>query len=328
MNMKTKNILRAFLVAIFVLGTMTMYAQSNVATEDNLLSNPGFESPDDWVSGSTASMPDDWTAVPQEWFESYYGTTDPAYSAASDPNRAPLFWFTTTYAGMQPLITGQYAARVPGNATGGMYQVITVTPGETYEYGCDIALRDNSGAQKINSDLAMKILSAGGDVLHDSGDNPIGITLIGDFDPVITGTANLQYFYINRPPDYNNGVKGVITIPAGVTQVRFQIDQKDFTGAKSPVMVWDECFFRLSAGSGFKTPQSKTSIVVSLDPAKTNLTVSGVNKGVEIKVLSLQGTLLQSMPAQENSTDINVSSLPQGFYLLQAGEQALKFIKQ
>jgi len=230
----------------------------------NLLLNPGFEDP------NNSSNPDDdqqflptgWTSVPEEWFESYYGiaSTDitPAQIAPSSDVkagwnvRAPLSWFTTTYSGMNPALTGKFSARIPSGTatagTGGLYQVVSVTPGVTYEYGCDIAFRDNNGkgAGVMNPDMAVKILTADGNPLLNGG-NQIGITYLGDLTAVTTGTANLQYFYINRPPDYTNGVKGTVTIPAGVTQVRFQVDQRNDHAVSdkwSAVMVWDQCFVR------------------------------------------------------------------------------------
>ena len=214
---------------------------------ENLLVNPGFEDPDD---GPTAlTMPDNWTLVPAEWFQSYYGSANAGTAPSGLNPRAPLTWFSSTYPGMKPILAGNFTARVPGNASGGLYQIVTVTPGATYEYGCYIGFRDNSGngKQSVNSDMAVKILAADGTGLVDSGNNPIGITYLSAFTPVITGMGTTptygQYLYYNDSNTPDNWVKGVITIPAGVTQVRFQVDQRDY-GSTSPVMVWDECFLR------------------------------------------------------------------------------------
>jgi hypothetical protein len=61
---------------------------------------------------------------------------------------------------------------------------------------------------------------------------------------------------------------------------------------------------------------------------KEYLTVNGMKKDAVIKLYDLTGILLQSVPTQENSTNVNVSSLQPGVYLLQIGEQFVKFIKQ
>ena len=85
---------------------------------------------------------------------------------------------------------------------------------------------------------------------------------------------------------------------------------------------------RFNQSMGIETLPVESSVSVFPNPVQTNLTVSGVNKNVKINLLNTNGTLLQSIPAQDYSTIINVSSLPQGLYLLQIGEQVIKFIKQ
>ena len=79
---------------------------------------------------------------------------------------------------------------------------------------------------------------------------------------------------------------------------------------------------------GIESPKVVSSVFVFPNPVTTNLTVAGANKGVKINLFDMTGKLLQSTFAQENSTDINVSSLSGGLYLLQVGEQVVKFIKQ
>jgi len=85
---------------------------------------------------------------------------------------------------------------------------------------------------------------------------------------------------------------------------------------------------RFGQTNGIKMLQSESPVSVFPNPVQTNLKVTGVNKDTKINLLNLNGTLLQSIPAQDNSTNIDVSSLPQGLYLLQIGEQIIKFIKQ
>jgi len=85
---------------------------------------------------------------------------------------------------------------------------------------------------------------------------------------------------------------------------------------------------RFNYPTGIKTLPTEPSVSVFPNPVQTNLTVSGVNKDIKINLFDLKGTLLQSIPAQDNSTNIDVSSLPAGLYLLQIREQVVKFIKQ
>ena len=82
------------------------------------------------------------------------------------------------------------------------------------------------------------------------------------------------------------------------------------------------------SGVGIKNQKAESSIFVFPNPVKTYLTVEGVNEGAKIDLLDLNGTLLQSILTQDNSTNIDVSSLSQGMYLLQVEGQIVKFIKQ
>jgi len=86
--------------------------------------------------------------------------------------------------------------------------------------------------------------------------------------------------------------------------------------------------FLFDEETGIEYLKSKSSVFVFPNPVKTTLTVAGTEKNVRINLLNLNGALLQNMLTQDNSTDIDVSSLQQGVYLLQVGNQVVKFIKQ
>lgn len=79
---------------------------------------------------------------------------------------------------------------------------------------------------------------------------------------------------------------------------------------------------------GIKNLKVESSIFIFPNPVKEIITVSGVKKGSTINMYDLNGGLLKTIPAQENATNINVSSLQQGMYLLRVGEQTIKFVKQ
>ena len=79
---------------------------------------------------------------------------------------------------------------------------------------------------------------------------------------------------------------------------------------------------------GIENPKTVTSISVFPNPVQTFLTVAGADKNTKINLYDINGRLLKSIPAKDDSTEINVSSLTPGLYLLQVGEQVIKFIKQ
>jgi len=81
-------------------------------------------------------------------------------------------------------------------------------------------------------------------------------------------------------------------------------------------------------GTGIKNLKIESSISVFPNPVKEYLTLKGVKKDAKINLYDLTGKLLQTIPAEGNSTNINVSSLQQGTYLLRVEEQTIKFVKQ
>jgi len=85
---------------------------------------------------------------------------------------------------------------------------------------------------------------------------------------------------------------------------------------------------QLPDGTGINNTKSETSIIIFPNPVKNILTVSGTDKDMKINLFDLSGMLLKSTISQENTTNIDVSSLQQDTYLLQIGKQVVKFIKQ
>jgi len=86
--------------------------------------------------------------------------------------------------------------------------------------------------------------------------------------------------------------------------------------------------FLLSEDVGVKNPELPARVFIFPNPVTTNLTVSGTDKDLKINLFDLSGKLLKSVPAQDNSTNIDVTSLQRGVYLLQVGGQVLKFVKK
>lgn len=69
--------------------------------------------------------------------------------------------------------------------------------------------------------------------------------------------------------------------------------------------------------------ESNKQIVIYPNPTQDILIISGI-EAQELHVFDLQGRMLKT----ENGTQVNVSTLPNGTYLLQVGTQVVRFIKQ
>ncbi len=80
--------------------------------------------------------------------------------------------------------------------------------------------------------------------------------------------------------------------------------------------------------TGIADTKAESSVFIFPNPVKTTLTIRNVDANLKVDMYSVAGSLVQSSFTQEGSTDIDVSSLQQGTYLLRVGEQTLKFVKQ
>ncbi|MEN6324343.1 MAG: Ig-like domain-containing protein [Proteiniphilum sp.] len=131
-----------------------------------------------------------------------------------------------------------------GNATGGFYQIVEVTPGETYRFGGRTGARGASTTDLENfKDGRMMILSPDGMTVY--GWFPVDYKQ-GDGNPDLTmttiGTHVVTFFVFEKE----------WTAPANVTEVRLQYAQRNFTvdtgsvettGIGTPIVCWDEMFF-------------------------------------------------------------------------------------
>lgn len=80
--------------------------------------------------------------------------------------------------------------------------------------------------------------------------------------------------------------------------------------------------------SGTDTPTSmdniqSTSVVIYPNPSQDMLIVNGI-EAQALRVFDMQGRLLKA----ENGTQVHVSDLAEGTYLLQVGTQVVRFIKK
>jgi len=86
--------------------------------------------------------------------------------------------------------------------------------------------------------------------------------------------------------------------------------------------------FTESTATGIIDQKSESAISVFPNPVTDMLSVSGVKKDAIIYLYNMNGALLQTVTSQENATNINVSSLQQGIYLLRINNLIIKFIKK
>lgn len=64
------------------------------------------------------------------------------------------------------------------------------------------------------------------------------------------------------------------------------------------------------------------------NPVRNTLTLTGATIGSEVYILSLDGAVVKSVVVTENSTTIDVATLPQGMYLLKSAYSTVKFVKK
>ena len=86
--------------------------------------------------------------------------------------------------------------------------------------------------------------------------------------------------------------------------------------------------FTQDGNAGIKNQKSEPSIFVFPNPVGETLTVNGVKKDEIINLYDMSGALLKTVTSQETATNINVSSLKQGVYLLRIDKQVIKFLKK
>ena len=73
---------------------------------------------------------------------------------------------------------------------------------------------------------------------------------------------------------------------------------------------------------------SDSKLKVFPNPTQDNILIEGIREGETVRIYSLQGVLLKSVKAELGTTQIPVSDLSVGTYLLQVETDVLKFIKE
>ena len=196
-----------------------------VPSMTNLLLNPGFE------EGPSLAEPSIWIKLTQEWFNSFYEDPGTIAVNAGQTNRIGSqdagFWGGNG-AYFAPYRGGDFAARVQGNQTGGLYQDVTVISGKEYWVSMDIGYRCNNANTTIRTDETLKILDPDGNFIHQI---PI----------VITGPNTGNGTSAVVP-----GVSGTFTVPENVVKLRFLVDVRGWSANpfQGPLILFDNCEFR------------------------------------------------------------------------------------
>ena len=73
--------------------------------------------------------------------------------------------------------------------------------------------------------------------------------------------------------------------------------------------------------------EANTHVSVYPNPVHDVLYVDGVEENTVINVFNVKGMLMQTVTAKEKIVQLNVNTLPQGVYILQAGKETVRFIK-
>jgi len=245
--MKTKNIFRVFLTAIFVLGAMAMNAQTkvyvhqaggisdeyNIADLDsisfnpvsvpevppgeNMLVNPGFEDPDDETIVIAGVAP--WQAMTQDEML-LDAASAPSPQTANRVSPTDVFW--TNNPTCTAVHGGKYAGRLQASSSAGLYQLVNVTPGKTYQFKAYVLhFKTNATNQGVKTEY-LRIKSADGAV---------------ELTNVAIGTEENTWMEVS----------GSVTIPSDYTMshIRFQISHHDGTAApnRTPASLVDDWEF-------------------------------------------------------------------------------------
>lgn len=88
----------------------------------------------------------------------------------------------------------------------------------------------------------------------------------------------------------------------------------------------DKIVFGEYAPSAVEDIESR--VAVYPNPTHDALVVKGIATGQTVRVYDLQGRMLSATQTQAESTQINVSALQKGTYLLQIGAEIVKFMKE
>lgn len=77
-----------------------------------------------------------------------------------------------------------------------------------------------------------------------------------------------------------------------------------------------------------QSPTADTHLSVYPNPTEDALLIDGAEQDTPISIFSMSGNLVQTQTAAQGSNKIDVSTLPDGLYVLRLGSETFKFTKK
>ena len=118
-----------------------------------------------------------------------------------------------------------------------------------------------------------------------------------------------------------------IIFDAGSMHIVVKTDHTDLYSLSYSLSDVQKILFSQQTGMPDIAKDAGNSISVYPNPSRDVLFVDGVKEDTKIHVFNTKGVLFQTVIAKEKTVRLNISTLPQDVYILQAGTQAVKFIK-
>jgi len=221
----------------------------------NRLINYSFEDPVDNITNTfylnVSNIPG-WETVLRTWFDDFYKYGEelegpkfsPQWLSFQNTGRVSQLSHTSWWNGNGqffcapnlPWLEGRWALRVGTGAasTSGFYQIVPVTPGETYKFGGTTGARVDTNNQSARTET-LKILSSDGMTIYYSEDI--------DY---LYGKRDEHAWQLISGNTYSTCLKveGRFTVPDDVTQVRLQYNHRSWDSPNNaPIILWDQMFF-------------------------------------------------------------------------------------
>ena len=134
------------------------------------------------------------------------------------------------------------------------------------------------------------------------------------------GTKNKQLLSEVQRITFNAGSVTVVSKDGQTTPFSLSEVQKILFSRETGISGIDEVTESAAANTN--------RILLYPNPVQDVLYVEGIEENTMIRIFNIKGALFQSAIAKEKEVQLNVGALPQGMYILQAGNQAIRFIKK
>jgi hypothetical protein len=194
------------------------------------------------------------------------------------------------------------------NGDGSLFHLIDVTPGDTYDVSFKYRWLSSGGASDAVLIARVKDDLASGKPNLTFTDNSDGFTFSTNLDEWLTA-------------DFS------VTIPSGVTKIRLLFFKPN---GNKPVNLDDVTFTKSSTASLESLQQFNFSAYPN--PVDNNLTISASEEVEKIEIFNLLGQKVINISPNSGNTQIDVTTLANGIYMLRATVNSkkgtYKFIKQ